>query len=74
MVEIKKALAFEQSLYQLINNSGLSVDVAYFVLKSVYMDFQKTVYNIASSPEEKHEEVTENERNFTANTGSNDDN
>jgi len=44
---IKETLKFEQNLYNLINTCGLPVDTAFFVLKSVYLDFQKTLYEYA---------------------------
>ena len=44
---IKDAFRFEQNLYNLINSCGLPVDTAYYILKSVYLDFQKTVYEYA---------------------------
>lgn len=44
---IKESLKFEQDLYNLINTCGLPVDTAYYILKSVYLDFQKTLYEYA---------------------------
>lgn len=44
---IKEALKFETDLYNLINTCGLPVDTAYYILKSVYLNFQKTLYEYA---------------------------
>lgn len=44
---IQESLKFEQNLYNLINTCGLPVDTAYYILKSVYYDFQKTIYEYA---------------------------
>jgi len=81
-MNIKQALAFEQALYKLINTSGLSVETAYYILKSVYLDLQKTVYDCARTQKENDEHIDvninkeemENERDITADFGSNDDN
>lgn len=46
---IKETLKFEQDLYNLINTCGLPVDTAFYVLKSVYLDFQQTLYKCVKS-------------------------
>ena len=46
-MNIQEALNFEQNLYQLINTCGLPVDTAFYIFKSVYLDFQNTVYEYA---------------------------
>ncbi len=40
---IKSAIQFEQDLYNLINHSGLQLETAFYILKSVYIDFQNTL-------------------------------
>ena len=75
-MNIKETLAFENNLYNLINTCGLPLDTAFYVLKSVYLDFQKTLYECAGKengleketqeiykyrPEEK--EINENDSN-----------
>lgn len=42
-MSIKEAKQFEQNLYNLINNCGLPVDTAFYIFKSVYLDFEHTV-------------------------------
>lgn len=54
---IKETLKFEQDLYNLINTCGLPVDTAFYVLKSVYLDFEKTLLECAKKEDENH--VTE---------------
>lgn len=44
---IKESLKFESDLYNLINSCGLPVDTAFYILKSVYLDFKNTVYEYA---------------------------
>lgn len=51
---IKETLKFENDLYNLINSCGLPVDTAFYVLKSVYLDFQKTLYECAKSEGETY--------------------
>ena len=46
-MNIKETLLFEENLYNLINTCGLPVSTAFYVLKSVYLDFQKTLYECA---------------------------
>lgn len=46
---IKESIHFEQNLYNLINNCGLPVDTAFYILKSVYLDFEKTLLNCANN-------------------------
>lgn len=46
---IKESIQFEQNLYNLINNCGLPVDTAFYILKSVYLDFEKTLLNCANN-------------------------
>ena len=55
-MNIEEALAFEQKIYNDINNCGLPVDMAYYILKSIFFDLQKTLYQCAS---QKTEEKTE---------------
>ena len=52
----KKAIEFETNLYNLINSCGLPVDTAFYVLKSVYIDFQRTLENMKEK--EAEEETT----------------
>ncbi len=40
---IKEALQFEDDLYELINNSGVNAETAYFILKSVLFDLEKSL-------------------------------
>ncbi len=49
---IKESIKFERNLYDLINNCGLPVDTAFYILKSVYLDFQNTLNNCAKSENE----------------------
>lgn len=61
-MNIKETLQFENNLYDLINTCGLPVDTAFYVLKSVYLDFQKTLYECANNEGEtytKKEQVYE---------------
>ena len=56
-MNIQLAMQFENKLYELINNCGLSVDTAFYVFKSVYLDFQNTLLNCA----DKDTEYSENQ-------------
>lgn len=51
---IKETIKFENDLYNLINSCGLPVDTAFYVLKSVYLDFQKTLYECANNEGETY--------------------
>lgn len=51
---IKDALQFEKNLYNLINSCGLPLDTAYYILKSVYLDFQQTVYEYAKKDKDNY--------------------
>lgn len=51
---IKETLEFEQNLYNLINSCGLPVDTAFYVLKSVYLDFEKTLLECAKNEGESY--------------------
>lgn len=53
-MNIKEALKFENDLYNLINNCGLPVDTAFYVLKTVYLDFQKTLLECANNEGETY--------------------
>ena len=55
-MKFKKSIQFEQNLYNLINTCGLSVDTAFYILKSVYLDFQKTLYECAKNEQNSKEE------------------
>lgn len=55
---IKQSIKFEKDLYNLINNCGLPVDTAFYILKSVYLDFQNTLIDCAKNEEESFEEET----------------
>lgn len=46
-MDIRKTLEFEENLYKLINSCGLPVDTAFYVLKSVYLDFKHTLEEYA---------------------------
>lgn len=59
---IKESMKFEQDLYDLINNCGLSVDTAFYILKSVYLDFQKTLLDCAKT--EQDDPVTHETVNY----------
>lgn len=59
---IKETLKFESDLYKLINSCGLPLDTAFYVLKSVYLDFQKTVYEYANK--ETSEPVTQEQIDY----------
>ena len=50
---INNAIQFEQKLYDLINTCGLPVDTAFFILKSVYLDFQNTLFEYARTEEDE---------------------
>lgn len=41
-MNMKLAKDLENNLYSLINNSGLSLDTAFYVLKSVYLDLKSS--------------------------------
>ena len=58
-MNIKETLAFESNLYNLINSCGLPLDTAFFVLKSVYLDFQKTLYECAEKEGTAEKETQE---------------
>jgi len=53
-MNIKETIKFENDLYNLINNCGLPVSTAFYVLKSVYLDFQKTLYECAQNESETY--------------------
>ena len=53
-MNIKETIQFENNLYELINTCGLPVDTAFYVLKSVYLDFQKTLYECANNESETY--------------------
>lgn len=46
-MDIRKTLEFEENLYKFINSCGLPVDTAFYVLKSVYLDFKHTLEEYA---------------------------
>ena len=46
---IKESLQFERNLYNLINSCGLPMYTAYYVLKSVFLDFERTMYEYANT-------------------------
>ena len=56
---INNAIQLEQKLYDLINTCGLPVDTAFFILKSVYLDFQNTLWEYART--ENNETVNDKE-------------
>ena len=58
-MNIKETLAFENNLYNLINTCGLPLDTAFYVLKSVYLDFQKTLYEYSTKEDETTKETQE---------------
>ena len=60
---INDAIQFEKNLYALINSCGLPVDTAFFVLKSVYLDFQNTLNEYAKT--ENDEKITEKTTEIT---------
>ena len=47
-MNIQGAINFEKNLYDLINSCGLPVETAFYILKSVYLDFQHTVIDYAN--------------------------
>ncbi len=53
-MSIKESLQFEQQLYDLINNCGLPVSTAFYILKAVYLDFEKTLLKCADSEGETY--------------------
>lgn len=53
-MSIKESLQFEQQLYDLINSCGLPVSTAFYILKSVYLDFEKTLYECAKTEDETY--------------------
>ena len=55
---IKEALQFEDNLYKLINSSGVNAETAYFILKSVLFDLEKS---LSKYMEIENQEVQENE-------------
>ena len=58
-MNIKETIQFENNLYKLINGCGLPVDTAFYVLKSVYLDFQKTLYECAQNEGETYTQEEE---------------
>lgn len=58
---IKESLQFERQLYNLINSCGLSVDTAFYILKTVYLDFEKTLLECAKN---EGENITQEEEVF----------
>lgn len=61
---IKESLQFEQKLYDLINSCGLPVDTAFYILKTVYLDFEKTLLECAKN---EGETVTQEQEIFKVN-------
>ncbi len=57
---IKESIKFEKDLYDLINGCGLPVDTAFYILKSVYLDFEKTLLNCADNEEQPYSQETVN--------------
>ena len=53
-MNIKETIKFENDLYNLINNCGLPVSTAFYVLKAVYLDFQKTLLECANNEGETY--------------------
>jgi len=53
---IQTSLKFEKDLYDLINNCGLPIDTAFYILKSVYLDFQQTLMDCAKTEGETFSE------------------
>lgn len=51
---IQEAINFEKNLYQLINTCGLPVDTAFYVFKSVYLDFQHTLEEYAKKDKDNY--------------------
>lgn len=51
---IKETIQFEKNLYDLINNCGLPVDTAFYVLKSVYLDFEKTLLECVKNEDQTY--------------------
>jgi hypothetical protein len=64
---IKEALQFERNLYNLINTCGLPVDTAFYILKSVYLDFQKTLLECAD--QEPDDPITTEEHIYNMDEG-----
>lgn len=63
-MNIQEAIDFEQNLYDLINSCGLPVETAFYVLKSVYLDFQHTIIDYAKKGDtgmHTEQQVFENE-------------
>lgn len=73
-MNIKESIQFEKNLYNLINTCGLPVSTAFYILKSVYLDFENTLYKCAEnepetfSTEELNIPVEQEKISATANT------
>ena len=61
-MNIKETLLFEENLYNLINTCGLPVSTAFYILKSVYLDFEKTLYECVKN--EANNPITHEEINY----------
>lgn len=53
---VQNALKLEQALYDLINDSGVSVETAYFILKTVLYDFEKELPNYIQAEGQSYKE------------------
>jgi hypothetical protein len=60
---IKDALKFENNIYDLINHSNLTPDTAYYILKYVLLDLEKTL-NQYIQQEEEMNDMTETDTVF----------
>ena len=58
-MNMKLAKDLENNLYSLINNSGLSLDTAFYVLKSVYLDLKSSFDMYLLSSENNVDQNTE---------------
>lgn len=74
---IQDSIAFEQQLYELINTSNLSLDTAFYIFKTVYLDLEKTFIDCVNSEKKQSIKVNENneqkEEHIDANTADWDD-
>ncbi len=66
-MNIKEAIQFEQNLYNLINTCGLPVDTAFYILKSVYLDFQRTLLEYSEKTDKEGYSIEE--QTFDVNPG-----
>ena len=55
----KMAKKFEIELYELINNCGLPISTAYYIVKSTYLDLEKNFENYLKENSKDESEETQ---------------